>query len=219
LDKKKYKWNSLSSIPEIEGVYAWYLPLKLSKKDIEILIDRVLDFKSKEQEVVAKEEIKDFIEKRILNFYNEAPYEVSLTGPLKPKYKGKVNHIPSVSDSLVNRLYEEPSRIHEISEVLISSAPQFASPIYIGMAKNLKSRIRKHQSLIQKYATKDQYSVNQNLSEEDKRDHDFASRVVSRGIPETNMFVCIQEVSTLKDTYKDVENLLNRINYPVLGKN
>ncbi|UXI00773.1 hypothetical protein [Photobacterium sp. TY1-4] len=220
MSSKKYKWNNLSRVPEAEGVYAWYLPLKISSKDISILIDKVNKNKAEGLDTSAKQDIKEFIEGKILNFYNEEPYDVSLDGALKPKYKGKVQHIPTISDSLVQRLYDDPPRLIEIGQVLISTAPNFASPIYIGMAKNLKSRIRKHQSLIQKYASRDYIALDgQSLSDEDRRDHNFAARVVARGIPETNMFVFIQEISTEIDTYKDIENLLNRINYPVLGKN
>ncbi|MFK3873530.1 MULTISPECIES: hypothetical protein [Pseudoalteromonas] len=216
----KYKWNQISRVPASEGVYAWYLPLKLSKKDIEIVTQRVITFKEQGKPISAKDTIREFVNSKILNFYNEEPYKATLEGALKPKYIGKVFHEATVSDSLVDRLFNDPIRIESVGKILIETAPNFASPIYIGMASNLQNRLKKHKTLIEKYTTKSFLAIENNqLLDEDKRDHNFAMRVVNRGIPETEMFVYIQEISNGGDIYKDIENLLNRINYPVLGRN
>ncbi len=220
MDAKKYKWNQISKVTTNPGVYAWYLPLKISSKDIQDVSDDVSKLKSEGKEILAKDLLKTFVEQKILNFYNEEPYTATLEGPLKPKYKGHVYHVPTISDSLIERMYECPTRIRSLGEILIKTAPNFASPIYIGMAKNLNSRLQVHKRLIESYASKLSNTIEiQELQEEEKRDHNFAMRVINRKIPETEMFVYVQEVSSEEDIYKDVENLLNRINYPVLGRN
>ncbi|TMP32596.1 hypothetical protein CWB99_01610 [Pseudoalteromonas rubra] len=216
----KYKWNQLLRVPESAGVYAWYLPLKISTKDVELVTERVLHYKEGGNIQSAKDTIRCFVNERVLNFYNEEPYLATLEGALKPKYIGSLYHQPSISDSLVERLFCEPERIKTIGQILIETAPNFASPIYIGMANNLRNRLRKHKTLIEKYTAKGYSKVEScRQFEEDVRDHNFAMRVVNRGIPETEMFVCIQEIDNHGNIYKDIENLLNRINYPVLGRN
>lgn len=220
MESTKFKWNRISMVPAVAGVYAWYLPLKISARDIEIVLSEVEKCKINNNDLLAKKIIRTFIETKILNFYNEEPYSAIIEGPLKPKYFGKLQHEAKVSDSLVERLYTDPSRIEKVGNILIQTAPNFASPIYIGMASNLRARLQKHKTLMEKYSAKSILSSElQNLCQEEKRDHNFAQRVISRGIPETEMFVYIQQVSDEDDIYKDVENLLNRINYPVLGRN
>ncbi|MEO1582135.1 MAG: hypothetical protein AAFR91_09805 [Pseudomonadota bacterium] len=89
--------------------------------------------------------------------------------------------------------------------------PLFSSPIYIGMARNLHSRVRGHARLIQKYRD--------GINAGSGRDKEFAQRVVERELSPSRLRVAVRPIDVSDDEYVDAENVLNRINYPILGKN
>lgn len=219
MEKKTYKWNQISKVVESPGIYAWYLPLILSRHDVESTITKTDKFKSTNNEKLAKQTIENFLEKHVFQSFAEDPYDAVLSGPLKPTFKGKISHSIYTSTSLIQRIYEEPRRLIEIAEIIKATAPDFSSPIYIGMAKNLNVRLNNHKSKIERYKVSLEKDKNNYSSDEEKRDHIFAKRIVDRKIIETELFVITSSIITESDIYKDIENLLNRINFPILGRN
>lgn len=206
-------WSEIDLAPEAPGVYAWYSRLVISKADIEAVINRVR-MARQESETRARAEVEDALDRFIFNPYRETPYQVALRGQLKPKFSGEVLHEPSKSDSLIGRLASNPDRFRTVSEVLKTAAPWFTAPLYIGMAINLRSRLKQHRNKI--VELRDLQGL---TSIDDAAEAGFANQVVARNFDPTNLFVHIAEVDVDTGEHNDLENILNRINYPIFGRN
>ncbi len=206
-------WSEIDQAPETQGIYAWYSRLVISKADIESVVKRVNTARS-QGEVQARTEVESALERFIFGPYQETPYQVALRGQLKPKYSGEVLHEPAKSDLLIGRLAEEPERLRVIADVLKTVAPWFTAPLYIGMAKNLRSRLRQHRNKIVELR-----DLHGGLAADISAEAGFANQVVARNFDPTNLFVHIAEVNVDTGEHNDLENILNRINYPIFGRN
>jgi hypothetical protein len=206
-------WSEIDLAPETPGVYAWYSRLVISKADIDDIVKRVR-MARQESEAKARLEVEDALDRFIFSPYRETPYQVALRGQLKPKFSGEVLHEPSKSDSLIGRLASNPERFRTVSEVLKSAAPWFTAPLYIGMAINLRSRLKQHRNKIVELR-----DVQGLASIDDAAEAGFANQVVARNFDPTNLFVHIAEVDVDTGEHNDLENILNRINYPIFGRN
>ncbi|NIA00760.1 GIY-YIG nuclease family protein [Massilia sp. CCM 8734] len=206
-------WAEIDLAPESPGVYAWYSRLTISKADVDSIIKKVNVAKGV-SEALARAEVESALDRFIFNPYKETPYDVLLRGQLKPKYGGQVMHEPTKSDTLVNRLAENPERLTAIVDVLKLAAPGFTAPLYIGMAKNLRRRLRQHRNKI--IELRDQRDT---FPSDEPPDAGFANQVVARNFDPTNLFVHVCETKVDTSEYNDLENILNRINYPIFGRN
>jgi hypothetical protein len=52
-----------------------------------------------------------------------------------------------------------------------------------------------------------------------RRGAGFANQVIARNFDPTNLFVHVAEVNVDTGEHNDLENILNRINYPIFGRN
>ena len=206
-------WSEIDLAPKTSGIYAWYSHLAISNADIEDVIKRITEAKQF-GDAAARTEVEDALDRFIFNPYRETSYQVSLRGQLKPKYSGEVAHEPSKSDSLVARLAGHPERFRAISDVLKTAAPWFTAPLYIGMAVNLHSRLRQHKNKIVELR-----ELGSGGSKDESIEAGFANQVVARNFDPTSLFVHIAEVSVDTGEHNDLENILNRINYPIFGRN
>lgn len=206
-------WSEIDLAPETPGVYAWYSRLVISKADIEAIVKRVNEAKLI-GEAKAREEVEDALDRFIFSPYRETPYQVALRGQLKPKFSGEVAHEPGRSESLVGRLAANPERFRAISDILKTAAPWFTAPLYIGMAINLRSRLKQHRNKIVELR-----DLQGHGSIDDATEAGFANQVVARNFDPTNLFVHIAEVNVDTGEHNDLENILNRINYPIFGRN
>lgn len=206
-------WSEIELAPETPGVYAWYSRLVISKADIDGIVKRVQTARQ-DSDAKARAEVEDALDRFIFSPYRETPYKVALRGQLKPKFSGEVLHEPSKSDSLIERLASNPERFRTIAEVLKSAAPWFTAPLYIGMAINLRSRLKQHRNKI--VELRDLQGL---ASIEDAAEAGFANQVVARNFDPSNLFVQIAEVDVDTGEHNDLENILNRINYPIFGRN
>lgn len=206
-------WSEIDLAPETPGVYAWYSRLVISKADVDAVVNRINEARQ-HGEVQARAEVEDALDRFIFSPYRETPYQVALRGQLKPKFSGEVMHEPSKSESLVGRLATNPERFRTVSEVLKTAAPWFTAPLYIGMAINLRSRLRQHRNKIVELR-----DLQGQASIDDVAEAGFANQVVARDFDPTNLFVHIAEVNVDTGEHNDLENILNRINYPIFGRN
>lgn len=206
-------WSEIDLAPETPGVYAWYSRLVVSKADIDDIVKRVNEAKLR-SDAKAREEVEDALDRFIFSPYRETPYQVALRGQLKPKFSGEVAHEPSRSESLVGRLAANPERFRAISDILKTAAPWFTAPLYIGMAINLRSRLKQHRNKIVELR-----DLQGHGSIDDVNEAGFANQVVARNFDPTNLFVHIAEVNVDTGEHNDLENILNRINYPIFGRN
>lgn len=210
---KSFKWNLInqSNIEDKSGIYAWYYDLSLGKKDIENLIQSINDAACN---VTKFEMVETFLKKRIFSFFQEQPYNARIEGKLMPSFQGVLEHVDICSSSLTEKIITNPIILYEVKKNIDLLSSEFMSPIYIGMSKNLFTRISKHKSLIESFK-----SEPRKIADFTDRDESFASRVVARGMIETKLRVSISYVESDFGIHNVMENLLNRINYPVLGRN
>lgn len=206
-------WSEIELAPETPGIYAWYSRLVISKADIEGIIKNV-QIAKEESDAKAQAVVEDALDRFIYSPYRETPYQVSLRGQLKPKFSGELLHEPSKSDSLISRLALNPERFRTIAEVLRSAAPWFTAPLYIGMAINLRSRLKQHRNKI--VELRDLQGI---ASIDEATEAGFANQVFARNFDPSNLFVHIAEVNVDTGEHNDLENILNRINYPIFGRN
>lgn len=209
-----YKWHEIDKIPQRPGIYSWYLKLHISQADIEDVVKKVIVTKEESHDE-ARKIIEGFIFKFILNPFKEEPYEVSIKGKLKPKYNGLVhNDQNEISETLVLKILDDPNTLYDLVNIISGVSPYFNSPLYIGMAKNLKKRLCQHKSTIIKLK-ENSIEINLDL----KNDAGFARQVVSRNMNYANLFVHVAYCDTNNLDPNILENILNRINYPIFGRN
>lgn len=220
---EQFGWTEISRVPSKPGVYAWYYNPEITDFDLEQTIKRIDELTQENNISSARETVKNFLEKFLFDYFTEDPYQVSLRGALKPKYEGQINHIPSLSQSLVDRIVFSPDKLKTIKAVIEKSAPFFSSPIYIGMAEDLNKRLHLHKKLIEKYRSEilKAFSFNKVSGNDNKeiRDQSFAWQVCKRNISPAKLFVVIKIIDETEHGYLDIENILNRIHYPLFGRN
>lgn len=207
-----FTWPKLSEAPERPGVYAWYVRLALGEADLS-------EF---EQAVEAKRQtggnpapiVQETLEQHFFHPFQETAYSVKLSGALKPRYVGELLHQPATSEGLIERLSNDPARLRPIANVLGAAAPFFTAPLYIGMARNLRARLAQHKSGIESFADNPAAAAgNDKIS-------GFAQQIVQRGFNPRRLFVvCIPVGDVDSDEQLDLENILNRINFPIFGRN
>lgn len=211
-----FKWRQItaSNLPSSSGIYAWYYRVRLSSRDLERLFESMGELDSERDK---RRKVKDFLERHLFGFFREDPYEITVTGALKPRYRGCAHHESAVSTALVDRIVNDPAGLSHVKEVIEKIGHNFASPIYIGMAENLARRLTSHKHLIE--MQKDRANVTASGDAVAGEDETFAKRVVSRGYIETNLYVVVEEVPAEMGVHNMIENILNRVNYPILGRN
>ena len=85
------------------------------------------------------------------------------------------------------------------------------------MSLNLKDRLLTHKKLIEKYREESPSPIN--LDDALIKEKNFAMRVNNRKLAPTRLFVVTKTIKGDEKQYVDVENILNRIYYPILGRN
>lgn len=204
-----YHWSQISSIDESPGVYAWYYKVKISKRDANKLVNRIKEEKerkgNKERELVKK-----FINKNITRYFKKNDYHAKVDGRLKPRHEGKLKHISKMNKSLIKSIAQKPEKIFKLKEAIEGVSPKLTSPIYIGKAKNLRGRLKKHKRLIRKKEDVGEKEESEN------RDEDFAVRVNKRSMSHDFLYVAVRKVE--RGVEREVESILNRISFPVYGR-
>lgn len=214
----RLNWSQLTQAPNTAGVYAWYFRPQITEFDLERAISEIHSFIEANQTESAKAVVRTLLNENVMSYYRQDPYDMVLTGPLKPRHTGTAFHDQQVSDSLVIRILENPERLRPLREFLANSAPDFASPLYVGMSDQLRTRLWRHRTLIEKYRA---FGFRRDSADESEKSEDsgFARRIVDRKIPPDSLFVQFYETDALSGLHVDAENLLNRIYYPILGRN
>jgi hypothetical protein len=221
-DMNLFRFHELNQAPEVPGCYSWYYRMELASRDIQSCLQQVGQAESPEAKIAI---IETFLRQRLFKPYTETPYKVSLQGRLKPPYEGDVHNQFLISSSLVQRIAEEPERLLKLKALLFESVPIFASPIYIGVAKDLRHRLLRHKSLIEKFFSAaaigaSEVDTEDEGDEEAAKDHSFAREVANiRKFSTGNLVVYTFPIEIHEHLRYDLENVLNRINYPLCGRN
>lgn len=215
-ERKLYRWEEIGDTPSEAGVYAWYYRHTLTDFDITKLISDLKLLGPKE----AEDRVFLFLEKNLFRPFLEEPYEAVIRGPLKPTYQGKLSNKANISPDLIERIALDPTRLWTIKNILVGAAPEFASPIYIGMASSLRTRLSKHKRLIERYMSAGGEKLDDGqLTQTEISDQSFAREVVRRGFGTNGLAVAALVIDTPESIHVDIENILNRINFPLCGRN
>lgn len=223
MPSKKYRTNNITSpeIPEGPGVYSWYVDLYLPERDT---IEIIALLKNPSEDASRKESVlREFLSNKLFHPFRETPYEIKLSGKLKPFYSGKLEHQQDISDELVSKILLAPDRLKDLFNVLKKVDTNFLSPIYIGMAGNLRDRLTTHVQQIESYYSKVNSSLrleNIDLEEALRSNHKFAlEAIVVRNIDPKKLYFTFIEFDFDNKIEADLENILNRLNYPLCGRN
>lgn len=210
---KIFKWNSIGTqeLPQSSGIYAWYYKPRLGIADINNLIEKL---EGSICDIDKKKHISKFLDDRLFRFFSQPDYQVTASGPLMPKFSGSLNHVDNISSELIERILLDYNSISCIREILLELDVAFLSPIYVGMASNLSRRINTHKSLIEAIKTKSKLDT-----DIEEKDQCFAERVVQRKMIESYLEVVTYEIDSNNNEHNFAENLVNRISYPILGRN
>lgn len=215
----KYRFHEVAAAPNESGIYAWYCRYELPKRNVDDLIKR-LSLASQEQK---SDLVRTFLQRYIFKYFEEPPYDVTIEAPLKPRYKGSAAHVSSLSSSLIDRFADQPHRLDVLAEIIRMASPEFASPIYIGSAKSLRNRLVGHATLIRKYRQGlldlSPTEVDR-LSTDQQADHSFAREAAAiRRFDPNDLWVYTLQITLGSEYITDIENVLNRINFPLCGRN
>ena len=223
MQTRHFRFSEVASSPNSPGVYSWYYRIELADKDIAKCVE---DVELEGSEDAQDEIMRDFLRTHLFRYYKEVPYFIALSGQLKPKYEGFIDHREDISASMIRRLAAAPNNLYELKKTLRVAIPLFASPIYIGVATRLRERLLQHVRLIDSLqhlrasAVGDMEPLPQLADEEEDRDHKFAHEVsMIRGFRPSNLIVNTMELPVTDAIRYDLENVLNRINYPLCGRN
>ncbi len=159
-----------------------------------------------------REIVKLFLDDHIYRPLSEPPYEAVISGPLKPTYSGSMRHEPSITNDLLDRFAEQPKALKDLAELFSGQIFLISSPLYIGMASNLRKRLSSHRRLIEQLRT------NEDLDVQTDGDGSFARTIVERKMRPNRLVVCIQGVESI-GKISNLENVLNRVFFPVFGRN
>lgn len=205
------RFDEIVRAPPRPGLYAWYHRPTISTGDVDDLRRRMAQSPADSAKAA-----EDFLREHVLGPYREAPYRVEIKGQLKPEYEGEVDHKLRLSDTVLNLARNKPEHLADLGEVLTRSIPYFSSPIYIGIATtSLKTRLGTHARLIRQYR-----ELPPNTPPTTDSDHSFAYEAVCvRRLLPADLIVYVMEVEFPKDVAQAAEYVLNRINYPLCGRN
>jgi hypothetical protein len=214
-DIKKLVWADLATAPSASGIYAWYCRPQITDFDLNTTIKEI-EAASSHDRGAAERVARSMLDDRVFKPFREEPYRAAIEGPLKASYSGSLEHEFDVSSGLISRVVDEPERLRVIREVLEQSAPMFASPLYIGMSINLRDRLATHKRLIERY----RQARLKEVPELRNSDAGFAWQVAKREISPDRLFVFTCEIGDGDpSSATDIENILNRLYYPILGRN
>lgn len=208
-----YRFDQVDQAPNAPGLYAWYHQIQLSTADVETLAVSLRDLDAIQRAAMARE----FLTEHIFGPYQEADYDVELSGKLKPEYRGRLGHRPRLSDLLVRLVADQPLELLKLKTILRGTIPFFASPIYIGVAtKSLRQRLSSHRDLIRHYREVEPAAP----IHADDEDHSFAYEAICvRRLVPTELLVYAMSLNANDKLAKSAEYILNRINYPLCGRN
>jgi len=237
---QEFSLETVSEAPNATGLYAWYASLNAGPKDWEM---QIVDSEDK-----GIERLRNILRKqtdrfgfRTLETKAIGPFSQTWTGQLNDQTSNVLKDILSSSNDTQNQdsnnekgapklqaSLESPDSRYLLVKALESASPFLSSPIYIGVAENLNSRLSDHARDIKKLTSKvaKDPGARDTLKKLSKKS--FAIRAVVSGFSPANLLVWTFNLDSLAedleiDTQEHrtvaeaAEWILNRWNRPYLG--
>lgn len=223
-----FRFHEVDQAPTVPGIYAWYHQVTIPEPDIDAFVGKMPTGATERSEAAARDIVREFLTAQVFAPHKETPYNVTLSGALKPEFNGTLEYRPPSAQRLVEELSATPERAHMLASILLRAVPFFSSPIYIGIAKSsLRQRLQQHAKLISdlrnavasRKVTADA-RVEQDGDPTYFQDHQFAREaIVVRKLSPLDLLVYVLPLEVDPTIATGVEYLLNRINYPLCGRN
>lgn len=241
---KKFSCSEIDLTPESVGLYAWYskldagppdyMLLEEDGKDIGLLRLAKLLIKHTERHSSPK-----------LNLNAVGTFSSKWEGHLEDKTFARLQKALAFSDQIesMDSEYEnkrssslkdtlrEPDQREKLVDLLSTVVPFLTAPIYIGVSKNLKSRLLTHRKILQQateIVSRDPEAKDRFLNE---KKTNFSIRAIGKGFSLDALEVWIFDLENyfgkkcdpdnlrdLRDLAETAEWLLNRWHRPLVGK-
>ncbi|MFV9634439.1 hypothetical protein [Mycobacterium neumannii] len=220
----------LDLAPDAPGIYAWYAQLALGNQDWErsdrdgvdaaigYLINAISDYARVHQPIA-------------IHLKGEASYNLHWSGRLERASIADGSPLSATSDvkARMEGLADQPVVRRLLISLLRAATPMFASPLYIGVATNLRVRLGQHMAAYENArASLRRRSSTMTVQEEDDS---FGARLASTGMPLEYLEcyvlpadlaeVAVEDSGTTlsaRDVAAAAEWILQRIFLPVLGR-
>ena len=206
-----FRWEDLDLTPEETGVYAWYLDPVLRPADL-------ADSQSTKENLL-----------RLAEQLRLPRFDVKARGHLSLTLEGNLDHKHLASENkkelseLVDSVLENTAKRELFAKILGSAIPNLMAPLYIGVATNIRERLRQHRYQIENFRTLLRLGHHEKILEDERQK--FALEIVKRGIPSRHLRIFISIVSEKNSNIEEnrkvaeaVETILNRLFYPIMGR-
>lgn len=228
----RYSMLDVDQAPESPGIYAWYVKFLATQQDWRLRASPDGD--------LAIGGFLGLIEK-YARYYEPVPIELSGRGSYGARWEGEIARDYALGDRdeesgesakstkferLIDSLDTE-SRRKILAHALESSAPVFSAPLYIGVAEDLRSRLRQHRRDFSR-ASEWLHDHPEDSEEIRLRGKNFGHRAAARGIAMEHLDVWVLDlaeeqnsglsVDQLRSMAESVEWLLHRLYTPILGR-
>ena len=213
-----YELGQFEQVPSASGIYAWYYRPKISEKSLKDLESELQNISLADRKI----RISAFLQREIFEFLREEDYVATMDGGLRPNYVGRLKFESPLSESLCVKIAQNPSQLWSIRSVLENLQFYFTPPIYVGMAKNLRDRLKRHKYHIDNIDfTKTDGAVAgflDDIEQSEQYSLTFALDVSRRNLSLDRLCVAVHVIDVGDNSHNSVENILNRIAHPLCGR-
>jgi hypothetical protein len=206
-----FRCEDLDLAPQGVGVYAWYLDPVLRPADL-------ADHQSTRENLL-----------RLAEQLKLPRFDVKARGHLSLMLEGNLDHTHLASENsgefsqLVESVLQSEVKREIFAEILRGAVPHLMAPLYIGVATNIRERLRQHRQEIDHFRQLLRLGPKEVIFEDAKQR--FALEVVRRGIPSRRLRVFTSTIVEQHNNPEEnrqiaeaVETILNRLFYPIMGR-
>lgn len=213
----------LESAPTVPGIYAWYARFPLGEQDWKPAIHGGID-RSAAAFLDSIVTYGSYFHEGVVDLTGRGLYGVKWVGSVEPQTffnSGESSELARL-ESAAN----EPQTRRLVSALLRESVPAFTTPLYIGVALNLRERLLQHKHDYET-AHRSLKSAPERGSELREQGKAFGFRIAGAGVPFEQLVVHVLEVPKAVDGLTGAEArkaaevaewTLHRILRPVFGR-
>ncbi|MFD6377627.1 GIY-YIG nuclease family protein [Streptomyces albidoflavus] len=234
----RYRMLEVEQAPESPGLYAWYVSFNSSAQDWKTRPEGGIDAAT-EGYLNLLRQYAGYFEPLPITLRGSASYGGAWSGLLELDHGLSGTSEPSQSNDEAHASAQEKDR-EALSETISSqdgrrvlsllleqATPMFSSPLYIGVAENIRQRLEQHRK---KYSQGIEWisSHPSRVDELHSRASNFGLRAAARGIAMEHLEAWVIDLGDvaddgvpakkLRETSRSAEWLLHRLFTPILGR-
>jgi hypothetical protein len=225
-----YRCLDVDEAPETPGLYAWYGLLGAGPLDWELRIEHGEDAGEVTCRHLLHSHTTRFVPPR-LEIEARSPFDIRLRGYLQDALADKLQakfDDDEAKEDLLSSILTKPTHRKWLLQALNAATPILSSPIYIGVAANLRTRLLQHAEAFYKLADARVHGLSDEHRYQLLKNKNFAARAIGMGFTPDTLSVWTLELSSLCDDSTDAEILrkiaeaaewfLNRWHRPLAGR-